>query len=78
MFSDIFNWPLLVPDNLRVDLIKSGNKAYQNKDEPFVSIKRQGDETNDTNRQLMSDWFYISQSIDEKIPTAWRAYSVKN
>lgn len=79
LYSDISNWPLPVPDKLRIDLIKKGNEPFQNENGPFVSLPRNlEDKTKGTNRQFTSDWFYINQPNGERVKRTWMAYSTKN
>lgn len=40
--SDVSLWPIPVPNDLRVDIIKRGSKTFQNKLGSFSAIHRQG------------------------------------
>ena len=77
LYNDISDWPFPVPDSLRVDLIKRGSEAYQNKDGPFGTVTRSGDKIKGSICQLTSDWFYISLPNSEKILRTWMVYSTK-
>ncbi|CAH2246812.1 Hypothetical predicted protein [Pelobates cultripes] len=43
VYSDVAAWP--VADVLRVDLIKRGSEPFQNRDEPFSPVERQGEKS---------------------------------
>lgn len=78
MYNDIGDWPLLVPDNIRIELVKKGSEAFQNKEGPFKAKERPGAEAKKlkgSSRQLNSGWFYINLPNNEKVLRRWLAYS---
>lgn len=74
-YLDIGDWPLPVPDHLRIDLIKKGSEHFQNKEGPFKAQFRPSDSAKGKCRQLSSEWFYKNLANDEKVLRRWLTYS---
>ncbi|CAH2284975.1 Hypothetical predicted protein [Pelobates cultripes] len=75
VYSDVAAWPVPVPDDLRVDLIKRGSEPFQNRDGPFSPVERQGEKSKGKSQQLTTAWFYKALPNGEKILRTWMVYS---
>lgn len=75
VYSDVAAWPVPVPDDLRVDLIKRGSEPFQNRDGPFSAVERRGEKSKGKSRQLTTAWFYRALPKGEKILRMWMVYS---
>ncbi|XP_077341212.1 zinc finger MYM-type protein 1-like [Lithobates pipiens] len=75
VYSDVAAWPVPVPDELRVDLIKRGSEPFQNRDGPFSAVERRGEKSKGKSRQLTTAWFYKALPNGETILRTWMVYS---
>ncbi|XP_030066678.1 zinc finger MYM-type protein 1-like [Microcaecilia unicolor] len=75
LYADIASWPIPVPDDLRVNLVKRGSEPLQNKDGPFSAVQREGKKNKGGSRYLTTSWFYKSLPKGEKVLRTWMAYS---
>lgn len=75
MYCDVSHWPIPIPDSLRVNLIKTGVEAVQNKEGPFATKTKPGEKSKGNCRQLTTSWFYRSLPNSEKVLRTWLVYS---
>ena len=68
IFHDAGTWPLYVPDELRVELVRRGPLGFQNKDGPFPANP-------ETNRSMNRRWFYKVLGNGEQLLRSWLMYS---
>lgn len=64
IYSDIAAWPVLVPDDLRINLVKRGSEPLLTKDEPF-QFNEKGRNTRRYGQH--TTWFYRYVSNVKKI-----------
>ena len=62
MYSDIADWPIPVPDKLRVDLVKRGSESFQSKDGPFQKVERQGKMSSTNNGMVLQELAKLGES----------------
>ena len=74
-FSDIGQWPAVIPDSLRVSLVEIGPEAVQHRDSEFAAVSRSGGATKGGVRHLTRDWFFKNLINGEKILRVWMMYS---
>nr|XP_033788702.1 zinc finger MYM-type protein 1-like [Geotrypetes seraphini] len=75
LYCDIAAWPVPVPDDLRVNLVKKGSEPFQNKNGPFSASQREGKKSKGFSRHLTTSWFYKSLPKGEKVLRTWMVYS---
>ncbi|GBP74358.1 Zinc finger MYM-type protein 1 [Eumeta japonica] len=64
---DVAIWPAPMPDDLRVEIVKTGSEPYQNRDGPFLdTVQRSGDKIKEKSRHFNSEWFYKALPNGEK------------
>ncbi|KAK4872057.1 hypothetical protein RN001_016181 [Aquatica leii] len=56
--NDAADWPIPVPEHIRISIIEKGSEVYQNNERPFEAIERPGEHTKGIRRSLTSAWFY--------------------
>lgn len=57
MLQDVFFWQIPLTADCRIEIAKTGSAAFQNKEEPFGSVSRQGIRAKGGLRQLSIDGF---------------------
>lgn len=73
---DVATWPAPMPDDLRVEIVKTGSEPYQNRDGPFLdTVQRSGDKIKGKSRHFNSEWFYKALPNGEKVLRKWMIYS---
>ncbi|XP_047027728.1 52 kDa repressor of the inhibitor of the protein kinase-like [Helicoverpa zea] len=73
--NDAANWPMPLPDHIRLEIIKKGSETFQHKDGPFISIVRQGEHAKGPQRSLTTSWFYSTVGDGKKYLRKWMIYS---
>lgn len=72
--NDAADWPIPLPDHIRSLIVERGSEVFQNKDGPFESTDRPGENTKGTHRCLTSSWFYSCLN-ETKYLRKWMLYS---
>lgn len=73
---DVASWPMLIPDDLRVEIVQTGSELYQNRDGPFLdTVVRPGGNVKGQSRHFNPEWFYKALPNGEKILRKWMVYS---
>ncbi|GBP68315.1 hypothetical protein EVAR_4914_1 [Eumeta japonica] len=53
---DVATWPAPMPDDLRVEIVKTGSEPYQNRDGPFLdAVQRSGNKIKEKSRHFNSE-----------------------
>ena len=73
--DDAANWPMPLPDHIRLEIIKQGSETYQHKEGPFVPTDKPGENSKGSHRSLKSLWFYSTLSNGTKYLRKWMVYS---
>ncbi|XP_040286004.1 zinc finger MYM-type protein 1-like [Bufo bufo] len=75
VYLDVADWPIPVPDDLRVGLIKRGSEPFQNTKGPFSVVQRKGEKSKGKSRQLTTAWFYKTLPNGDKVLRTWMVNS---
>lgn len=75
IFSDISHWNIPISSNILVDIVKKGSLHFQNKEGPFSSTIKRGENPKGKARNLSKEWFYKEMPNNEKILRSWMIYS---
>ncbi|XP_043288811.1 52 kDa repressor of the inhibitor of the protein kinase-like [Venturia canescens] len=73
--TDAADWPMPVPDHIRLEIVKQGSEIYQHKEGPFVAVERPGGHAKGSHRNLTTSWFYLTLKNGTKYLRKWMIYS---
>ena len=78
--DDVADWPTVINQTFRLELVKAGPERFQNIEGPFGSILRQTRLKNDTIqaerwRSFSKEWFYKKLKNGETVLRTWLLYS---
>ncbi|CAN7949841.1 unnamed protein product [Ixodes pacificus] len=75
VYSDIGAWPVIVPDDIKVSLVRRGSEPIRNKDGPFPAVKREAGKGKTFSSHLTKFWFYKTSADGSQVPRTWMVYS---